>query len=192
MEKLSLGYSHSHFLGMNTRSPLGYPISFAEIHSQSFLTRTSVGHLFDCVRRSVKSGAVVTLLCVVLVISISSFGFHTPRTSVYIPGIVPHPFSQSIGRVASSLEGELRSNLERSKRWSMLFQQVANARPVSETNENAFQGRKRAKLKKFWCLSQESSSENAPDSVLPSRSKKRTHTPRIKIYIPGIVPHTLS
>uniref|UniRef100_A0A9I9E9G9 Secreted protein n=1 Tax=Cucumis melo TaxID=3656 RepID=A0A9I9E9G9_CUCME len=77
-------------------------------------------------------------LCFVLVISDSSFGTHTLRTSIYIPGIISHPFSQSIGREVSSLEGELRCNPKQSKGWPMLFQRVANARPMLETTENAF------------------------------------------------------
>ncbi|TYJ98800.1 uncharacterized protein E5676_scaffold1625G00140 [Cucumis melo var. makuwa] len=49
----------------------------------------------------------VSLFCVVFVISASSFVTCAPRTSVYVPGIVPHPFSQGIGWEVSSLEGEL-------------------------------------------------------------------------------------
>ena len=113
--------------------------------------------------KKIKLFLILSLFYVVLVISASSFGTRTMRTSVYIPGVVPHLFSQSISQKASSLEGELRCNLKRSKRWPMLFQGVANARSVSETTKNGFQRRKRAKLKELRCLSQESASENAPD-----------------------------
>uniref|UniRef100_A0A9I9E9G4 Uncharacterized protein n=1 Tax=Cucumis melo TaxID=3656 RepID=A0A9I9E9G4_CUCME len=57
----------------------------------------------------VKSG-LQRFLCFVLVISLLSFRTQTPQTSVYIPDMVPYSFSQSIGREASSLEGELRCN----------------------------------------------------------------------------------
>ena len=94
-------------------------------------------------------------LCFVLVISVSSFGTHTLKTSVNIPSIVPHTFFEGIHREASSLEEELRYNLKRLKRWPLLFQRVANARLVLETTEIAFQKSNLANLKNFWCLSQE-------------------------------------
>ncbi|KAA0047411.1 gag/pol protein [Cucumis melo var. makuwa] len=98
--------------------------------------------------RGVKnSPTTVSLFCVVLVIGASNFGTHTPRTSVYILGIVPHLFFQSICRDASSLEGELRCHPKRSKRWPMLFQRVTNAHLVSETTEMYFSKGNRLSLR---------------------------------------------
>ncbi|KAA0047414.1 gag/pol protein [Cucumis melo var. makuwa] len=106
--------------------------------------------------------------------STSSFKTHTPRTSVYIPGIVPHPFFQSIGREASSLERKLRCNPEQSKKWPMLFQRVANTRSLSRTTENAFQQGKRlsSRTSGFRHKKREASSLERELRCNPERSKR--------------------
>ncbi|KAA0061317.1 hypothetical protein E5676_scaffold1799G00060 [Cucumis melo var. makuwa] len=56
----------------------------------------------------------------VLVISLSIFEARTLRTSTHTSGMLPHMFTQGIGREASSLEGELWFDPKRFKRWPML------------------------------------------------------------------------
>ena len=69
----------------------------------------------------VKSGLpTISSLCFILVINPSIIGTRTLRTSAHTLRMLPKTFSQGIGMEASSLEGELWCDPQRSTRWSML------------------------------------------------------------------------